>query len=260
MPLTRYFARFGSVFTVIAIAAILSFAVLSKFEDRPVIRSTDFAFTVKLQERIDKSAHLRLADSWGNAMEGGVFAGSPAFTGVMTVVFTVVCALNTKSKRWRSLAIPLFFILVLVGEMLGKTVVHHPSPPFFMIKHPVTIFPANYVNEQFSYPSGHAARAIFVALTALAFILPGLFSGSIRSKIIGVAAAAYAVWVSVSVIYLGHHWLSDVAAGLLLGMSMALFGLPIITGGEPSRGLEHVSQKDSHRTGVNTGRKVVSGG
>src|SRR3990170_3381915 len=143
------------------ILLLLAFVLLSKFEDRPFIRTIDFATTVKVQDRIDKSAHLRLAALVDNTMEGATFFASPEFSSVLILVLR---AIAFRRKKWRALLIPAVFILIVLVELYGKTVVHHPSPPFSMIKHTKSVFPANYINEQFSYPSGHAARAVFISI------------------------------------------------------------------------------------------------
>ena len=196
---------------VLPVLLLFSFVLLSKFEDRPIIRAIDFAATVKVQDRIDKSAYLRLAALVDNTMEGATFFASPEFSSVLILVLT---AIAFRQKRWRALLIPAAFILIVLVEVYGKTVVHHPSPPFSMIKHTKSVFPANYINEQFSYPSGHAARAVFISI-----ILWMLFH---KKKWIGAGLLFYVLLVAVSRIYLGHHWLSDVIGGGLLGSAMGL--------------------------------------
>ncbi len=90
-----------------------------------------------------------------------------------------------------------------------------------MIKHTTSVFPANYINEQFSYPSGHAARAVFIAVITWV-----LFH---RKKWVKIGLVFYILLVAVSRIYLGHHWLSDVISGALLGSGLGLLTLAIIS-------------------------------
>ena len=190
----------------LSVPSLSFFLLLSKYEDRSSIRNLDFATTVKLQDRIDRSAHLRLASIVGNIMEGATFFASPEFTVVVTLLISSVLIYDRTHRRIRlkALLIPLVLLLIVCLEIVGKTIVHHPSPTFTMIKHPTTIFPANYINEQFSYPSGHAARAIYMAIiTMLSFGVLG------KKRIFLVSVLSiYAIIVSVSRIYLGHHWFS----------------------------------------------------
>jgi len=196
---------------ICSVVLLVCFALLSKYEDRVIVKTIDFAATVKLQDKIDKSVHLRLAALVDNTMEGATFFASPEFTSVVIVFLTFFAI---KKFGWRSLAIPAAFILIVLVELYGKSVVHHPSPPFSMIKHTTSVFPANYINEQFSYPSGHAARAVFVAIVAWAIFQ--------RKKWVGMGLTLYVLLVAVSRIYLGHHWLSDVVGGGLLGSGLVL--------------------------------------
>jgi len=63
-----------------------------------------------------------------------------------------------------------------------------------------------------SFPSGHASRAFALAA----------FVGLRFRWRAGSAASAFAVLVGLSRIYLGVHWPSDVLAGALLGVGLAL--------------------------------------
>lgn len=223
---------------VIALSAvcIVLFALLSKFEDRGFFRSLDFAVTVKLQERIDNSSRLRAAALVGNIMEGATFFASPEFTVVATLLLTAAYAYDRGKKRWRvaAFAIPAALVLIVVLEIYGKSVVHHPAPPFSMIKHPTTIFPADYINEQFSYPSGHAARAVFLGVVILSPFFTQLAGFRLKKRYILAVAGVigYITIVSVSRIYLGHHWFSDVMGGLLLGSGCAFIVPAALSGGK----------------------------
>lgn len=209
---------------------LLAFGILSKYEDRQFMRHLDYAVTVKLQDRIDRSSHLRLASVVGNTMEGATFFASPEFTVLVTLVVTGALLYDRKKRSWRSVGIvvPVALIAIVLFEIYGKSIVHHPSPPFSMVKHPTTIFPADYVNEQYSYPSGHAARSVFMAV--IVGIL--LWCEGIRKKIAVISTALllvlYVLLVSVSRIYLGHHWFSDVAGGLLLGAAFGLLSAVVV--------------------------------
>lgn len=214
------------VYILIGLSILLffCFALLSKYEDRASLRNLDFAVTVKVQERIDRSTHLRLADFVGNVMEGATYFAAPGFTSVAVIVLTGYGVYDWKKRKVRlsSMIIPVGFILILLAELFGKSIVHHPSPPFSMIKHPTSMFPANYINEQFSYPSGHAARAIYIGMVIYSLVGTGVSARSKRRGALIIGICLYVVLVGVSRIYLGEHWFTDVVGGVLIGAGTGL--------------------------------------
>lgn len=208
----------------LGILFIFFFTLFSLYVKLGGMKQTDFAITVKVQERIDNSSRLRLARFTGEIMEGATFFASPMVATIAIVILTFLTTIKLKKWRWVVLAIPILFGLMTLAEIYGKSVVHHPAPPFFLLKNPTTIFPKYYVQEDFSYPSGHAARAIFLAITTYSYVLllPSFFRKRKVKILTTIGVMSYVGLISVSRIYLGHHWASDVIAGLLLGSGSGL--------------------------------------
>jgi len=214
----RRIAVFIGGIVLLCVFTLFSYCVRHK-----AFQTVDFAFTVKLQEAIDTSPRLRLSRMVGEVMEGSTFFASPEVSVIAVFTLTIFAFMTLRSidkskcgAGMRALVIPCLFIVLVLAEMYGKTVVHHPAPPFFMIKNPTTIFPKYYINEQFSYPSGHASRAVFLTLSIFYFI-SSIFPLRKKKVVLGFICVGYVLLVSVSRVYLGHHWLSDIIGGWLLG-------------------------------------------
>lgn len=203
----------------LGVVLVFSFTLFSRFVKLGGMKTADFAITVKVQERIDNSSRLRLARFTGEVMEGATFFASPMVASIGMLFLTMLTALSRKKWRWMALAIPILFGLMTLAEIYGKSVVHHPAPPFFLLKNPTTIFPKYYIQEDYSYPSGHAARAIFLGITLFSYFYfhTSLFKKYNVKLLTTIGIVSYVCLIAVSRIYLGHHWASDVLAGLLLG-------------------------------------------
>lgn len=208
-----------TILLLFGILALFSFYFFSREVKHGFLKQTDFNTTVKIQDKIPK----RFDSMWENL----AFFVEPGPSVFVCGLFTIVAFVDFKKRklRWRALLIPLLFGLLVLGEAYGKNVVHHPSPPFFMIKNPSTMFPQFYVNEQYSYPSGHTARAAYLGLVLLSII--SLSYSTTRANlrrwalIVG-AVALYIIMIGVGKIYLGQHWLSDVIGGGLLGGGLGI--------------------------------------
>lgn len=211
-------------FVILGLGIVLlgMFYFFSREVKRGFLKQADFDTTVRVQEHVPARF-----DTWWDSL---VLPVTPTPSVVVVGVLTLVALVDRKKKkiRFRALAIPLLFGLLILGETYGKSVVNHPSPPFFMIKNPTTIFPQFYVNEQFSYPSGHTARAIFFGLVILSICANYWEFSTKYLKHWAIAlcvVVGYAALVATGMIYLGHHWLSDVIGGGLLGGALGLFVL-----------------------------------
>ena len=198
---------------VLAILFFLFFYVFSREVKRGFLKQTDFNITVRIQDKMPK----RFDELW----EDAAFFVTPV-PSLFIIGLLTIAAFAQKKIRLRAFIIPLLFAVLVMGELYGKSVVHHPAPPFFMIKNPTTIFPKFYINENFSYPSGHAARAVFLGIVMWSFIHRKRF---IFCMLVGL----YVTLVALGRIYLGHHWLSDVIGGALLGAGCGLLTARIIS-------------------------------
>lgn len=214
--------RFHQLF--FGLVLLLSFALFSRYVKQGGMKEADFAVTIKVQERIDNSSRLRLARLTGEIMEGSTFLASPMVSAIAIIFTTFITFIKRKKYRVVALLIPLAFGLMTIAEIYGKSVVHHPAPPFFLLKNPTTVFPKFYVWENYSYPSGHAARAVFLAIIVFSLFISHF---SLTKKklarwwTLGVLGAFVGI-VALSRIYLGEHWFSDVIGGVLLGAGSGL--------------------------------------
>lgn len=119
-----------------------------------------------------------------------------------------------QKKIFYSLA---FFGGILMFEFVGKLFLYHPGPPsdFFRYSIPFA-FPTSYVHTNYSFPSGHVSRTIFLALVSV-FVL--------RRWWVSSAAVLFSLVMVFSRVYLGEHWASDTLGGIFLGLAMGFFTL-----------------------------------
>lgn len=106
--------------------------------------------------------------------------------------------------------------------ILGTTIVTSIFKLIMRRSRPDTEYAANLMYQSFSFPSGHAAAATvgFGFLAYAAFMnLPAPWN-----IILGVVVAIFGLLVCLSRIYLGAHFPSDVAGGIVLGLA----GLAVI--------------------------------
>jgi len=204
-------------FLIAGILCLFLFTGFSKEVKHGTFGAIDFATTVKIQDRMPR----RFDELWEDAAFFVTPMPSVVLVGVLTIVGFVVA--DSTKRRLAVFMIPLLFGFMILAEVYGKSVVHHPAPPFFMIKNPTTVFPRYYINEQFSYPSGHTARAVF--LGGIVFGIASMVLGRRKTMLVMVGSIAYCLIVAIGRIYVGHHWLTDIIGGVLLGGGFFLVSL-----------------------------------
>jgi membrane-associated phospholipid phosphatase len=139
---------------------------------------------------------------------GAIVLGSGNVVAPVVLAVAVVVAVRRRSVRpvLPVVAAVVLANLVLVPlKMLGdRAAPHSPVPdPARLFHHP----------PGWSYPSGHAANSVYL-FGVLVLVLDGL----VRPAAGRVLRVVPPVLVSATFIYLGYHWLTDIAAGLLLGV------------------------------------------
>ncbi|HYN30240.1 MAG TPA: phosphatase PAP2 family protein [Dermatophilaceae bacterium] len=130
----------------------------------------------------------------------------------MTALATVLALLA--ARLWRSWTPVLLMVLAAAGSlaitMAGKDLLGRTRPPVELAVPPLESSP--------SFPSGHTLNA--TALVGMAAYLLVLVLRSTAARLGTVAAAgAFVVAMGLSRVFLGHHWLTDVVAGWLLGLA-----------------------------------------
>jgi membrane-associated phospholipid phosphatase len=130
------------------------------------------------------------------------------------VGMTIIASLITIAMvwRWRSRT-PLILMLIAVAGSLamttvGKAVVGRARPPLME-----AVPPYEYA---FSFPSGHALNSTVIA-GMVAYLLARRLRTQWARVIAVIVAVAWALAMGLSRVFLGHHWLTDVVFGWLLG-------------------------------------------
>jgi membrane-associated phospholipid phosphatase len=163
-------------------------------------------------------AHIqRLDDAWLRLMISGRAPPLTAIAKIFNVLGLVYVTLPVRitlagylalRRRWWHLAAFAAAIIlseVLIGSLKG--IYDRARPPGSLV-----------ATSGASFPSGHATAASVTVVAAVIALVPA----GRRRALWGAAAVTFSILMGLSRAYLAAHWLSDAAAGILLGTTCAL--------------------------------------
>lgn len=196
---------------------------------------TYFSYTVAKErwQKVDFDTMVKLQDRIPQKFDGIFSYFSLLGSAEVTVGFCLLAAFfYLLRRRWLAIFGWLIIIPATLAEIFGKLVLFHPAPPLFFHRSSVPAsLPSFYVHTDFSYPSGHMTRTIFIATI---FLLLVIFSTrNILSKfVLGGLILFLAFLMGLTRVYLGEHWLSDVLGGSILGTAAGLLAVVLILQGK----------------------------
>lgn len=111
-------------------------------------------------------------------------------------------------RRWEA------FLSWLVAMVVSQLVIGPVKNLYMRVRPPMSLVDTT----SWSFPSGHAVAGAAIAIAAVIVLVPA----GPRRRNLEMLAAAFAVVMALSRVYLRAHWLSDVAAGAALGAAIAI--------------------------------------
>lgn len=178
----------------------------------------DFDTTVKLQDHLPRK--------YDQIFSYFSLLGSVEVTVGISIFFAFLALLKWK---WWVILGWLMIVPAALAEVFGKLVLFHPGPPVFFHRSLLpTSLPSFYIHTNFSYPSGHMIRTIFIITILICILLFSMRGKLLPRTFLLFVTLSFGFLMALTRIYLGEHWFSDVLGGSLLGAGIGFFASVLI--------------------------------
>ena len=134
--------------------------------------------------------------------------------GMPILALVAVAVITWRRRRWTPLVLTLIAAAgSLAMTIVGKDLVDRARPPAALAVPPLEV--------SASFPSGHTLNATVLTTVVVYLVLIETTAAWQRSLAITLGTLFVAT-MGLSRVFLGHHWLTDVLAGWLIGLAWAL--------------------------------------
>lgn len=135
--------------------------------------------------------------------------------GLIWIVISLLLLFNKKTRRAGIISIFSMLMLLIINNLILKNLVAR-TRPYDVID---TLIPLVKKPTDFSFPSGHAGCA---------FAAAGVFVRNLPKRA-GIPLLILAILISLSRLYVGVHYPTDVLAGLIIGLALSYLAEWVVT-------------------------------
>jgi membrane-associated phospholipid phosphatase len=188
-------------FAVVAVLTVLAGLVYDSVSEKDGVAGLD---------RPALSAAMAVRTPLGNTL-ARAYTDIGGTTGMPILATLVAVGLALTWRQWTPvLLVAATAIGSITLTVVGKAVVGRIRPPLADAVPPY--------EHSASFPSGHALNSIALA-GIVAYLLVRRQHGRLARLLTATAAAAFAITMGMSRVYLGHHWFTDVLVAWALGLA-----------------------------------------